>query len=115
MAGMQQLVKLELSKNQMTGPIPSWFASFANLETLSLDQNKFSGTLPNVFTGPKINKLGLVDNQFVGFISKALCDATTYISADCGANGEVQCAEGCCSCCSVTDCATFKEKSEEEN
>lgn len=112
MSGMQQLVKLELSSNQMTGPIPSWFASFANLETLSLDQNKFNGTLPNVFTGPKIKTLGLVDNQFVGFISKALCDGTEYISADCEANGEVQCAEDCCSCCSVTEC---QKRSEEEN
>lgn len=45
------LVHVELSRNQLSGPIPDAFRTLARLTTLGLNDNKFTGSLPQSLYG----------------------------------------------------------------
>mmetsp|Transcript_8557 Transcript_8557/g.24553 ORF Transcript_8557/g.24553 Transcript_8557/m.24553 type:complete len:656 (-) Transcript_8557:202-2169(-) len=58
---------LYLDENEITGPIPSNFASWADLTVMSLQHNKFNGPLP-VSLPPSLKDLNLAENLFTGAI-----------------------------------------------
>ncbi|KAG9441306.1 hypothetical protein H6P81_017160 [Aristolochia fimbriata] len=73
MANCTSLKYIDLSMNELTGSIPTWFPeSFPDLEILSLRSNKFTGKIP-----PKLSNLGylqvldLAQNNLHGSIPKS--------------------------------------------
>ena len=87
----------------MTGTIPSDLTKLTFLETLSLSNNMFYGTIPE-FGRRRIVSLDFGNNLFTGVVPESICaleeQRLTFLRADCK---EVE-----CDCC--TDCA--KEKKE---
>ncbi|KAG5021975.1 hypothetical protein JHK85_018317 [Glycine max] len=73
MSNLTQLVHLDLSFNNFTGPIPSFNRSKA-LTVLSLNHNRFKGTLPSThFEGlTNLMSIDLGDNSFDGRIPSSL-------------------------------------------
>lgn len=58
---------LDLSQNQLTGPIPEVTAQFLRLNYLNLSRNSLNGSLPKAITlFPKLTTLDLSFNQFDG-------------------------------------------------
>ncbi|KAH0982488.1 hypothetical protein GBA52_009665 [Prunus armeniaca] len=55
---------LNLSNNNLTGPIPEFLSKFQNLTVLNLEKNKFTGSVP----------VGLIERKNNGFLLLSLCD-----------------------------------------
>ncbi|XP_074336544.1 LRR receptor-like serine/threonine-protein kinase FLS2 [Apium graveolens] len=61
------LTDLNLSSNQLDGPLPKSLASLRNLSSLDLSQNKFTGTIPDNFSSiSTLKNLNLSFNQLEG-------------------------------------------------
>ncbi|TYI41888.1 hypothetical protein ES332_A01G058000v1 [Gossypium tomentosum] len=66
---MQQLVQISLLGNRLTGSIPEELANISNLTSLVLEHNNFSGNLPAALGNlPKIERFRIGDNNFTGKI-----------------------------------------------
>ncbi|KAJ0601784.1 putative protein kinase RLK-Pelle-LRR-XI-1 family [Helianthus annuus] len=67
------LVYLNLSKNQLTGPIPPSYGSMLNLRVLDLSTNQLNASIPNQITHlQNLQTLNLGDNFFDGPIPSSL-------------------------------------------
>ncbi|KAI3974589.1 hypothetical protein MKX01_034578 [Papaver californicum] len=63
----ENLTDINLSCNQLTGPIPLEWFRLLKLVNLNLKNNSFNGTIPRaLFTLPSLRKLELTMNQFTG-------------------------------------------------
>lgn len=92
--GATALTRLDLSYNVMSGALPVYFTSLTQLATLALNNNGFSGAVPNVNLLYYLTKLQIQNNQF------DLCSAnpgiSTRLSGNCNAtNNAVPNACGC--------------------
>ncbi|KAM5577636.1 hypothetical protein ABKV19_008134 [Rosa sericea] len=60
---------LSLSRNQISGKLPSAIGNLRNLQTLSLEMNRFSGQLPDeIFNLQRLVELNISTNNFGGEI-----------------------------------------------
>ncbi|KAL3686777.1 hypothetical protein R1sor_013086 [Riccia sorocarpa] len=76
---LENLTDLRLNDNQLSGPLflPGWTETFAPLKTLFLQNNKFSGSIPETlgnFQGPLT--IDLSSNGFTGTIPESLGNNT---------------------------------------
>eukprot|EP01018_Ginkgo_biloba_P039898 Gb_15482 [translate_table: standard] len=62
------LQKLALSNNHLEGSVPGFLANFSNLHDLELDNNSFSGTIPESFSHLNLSVLNLSKNNLSGSI-----------------------------------------------
>ncbi|CAH8347653.1 unnamed protein product [Eruca vesicaria subsp. sativa] len=70
-----KLNTIDLSSNNIEGPFPLWTTTAVDIY---LHQNNFSGPLPlNIdVLMPRVRRLYLFDNTFIGEIPSSLCEAT---------------------------------------
>ncbi|PRP75728.1 putative leucine-rich repeat receptor-like protein kinase [Planoprotostelium fungivorum] len=81
-AGLYNLTRLDLSKNSLTGLIPSYF-QFSEMEEIMLDQNLFNGPIPPYFGNmTQLAKLGLSNNQLSGSIPETLLNSRSLAYID---------------------------------
>ncbi|CAL4968242.1 unnamed protein product [Urochloa decumbens] len=67
------LTKLELSYNNLNGPILEWAGNMKNLEGIALDANNFTGSIPSSMSNlTKLTVLSLAENGFEGPIAPSL-------------------------------------------
>lgn len=77
------LTKLELSYNNLNGPILDWIGNMKELGGIVLDANNFTGTIPLSMSNlTKLTVLSLAQNEFGGPISPSLGSLTllTYLN-----------------------------------
>ncbi|KAI8558917.1 hypothetical protein RHMOL_Rhmol04G0133400 [Rhododendron molle] len=70
---------LFLSVNYLSGPIPREFRNLKNLFMLVLDKNQFSGHLPDICQGGKLQNFSIHTNQVTGRIPKSLRDCSSLV------------------------------------
>jgi len=70
-----QLTDLDLRFNMLSGSLPDEIQNLVNLETLSLTQNYFTGTVPGLNNFHRLKTLRLDDNNFSG----PLLDFSTHV------------------------------------
>jgi hypothetical protein len=65
-----EILEVRLSRNQLSGPLPSWLASLPVI-LLDVSYNRLSGSLPAAALGSNLvlQELLLAGNQFSGSIS----------------------------------------------
>jgi Leucine-rich repeat (LRR) protein len=90
-----------LSDNRLTGTVPSGFALATDLEDLYLFNNKLTGTVPAINTGQlaKLSELRVENNGITGTMPASICalELDTLIS-DCGGPlPQIRC--DCCNSC----------------
>jgi len=62
----RQLAILDVSSNMLTGPLPSGYGTMRNLQRLSLSKNSLSGWLPSTFVNLQPEELDLCCNKLGG-------------------------------------------------
>ncbi len=68
-----RVTSLDLSQNQLRGPIPPELAGLASLQSLSLSGNRLNGAIPAALAGlANLRELNLGGNQLSGIIPAAL-------------------------------------------
>jgi len=76
----KRLERFSAIRNKLQGTIPSIFTKMTSLHTLSLSENKLSGTIsPGLGKLPKIQYLYLDNNHFQGTIPSTLGTASTLL------------------------------------
>jgi hypothetical protein len=60
--------EINLDDNNLHGELPSYLKDLSELETLSLENNKLYGILPDIFDLHKLKKLNISKNMFIGEI-----------------------------------------------
>ncbi|KAG5149901.1 hypothetical protein JHK82_016782 [Glycine max] len=77
-AACRNLVFLDLSQNNLVGPIPDSLAGIATLQHLDLSGNNFSGEIPASLAAlPCLKTLNLVNNLLTGTIPSSLGNLTS--------------------------------------
>ncbi|KAL7164197.1 hypothetical protein ACSBR2_040168 [Camellia fascicularis] len=90
--GLDQLTTLNLSINFLQGYfplslIPSRFGNCSSLEHLWLGQKNFARDIPeDIFRLPRLNQLGLRDNQFSGELSSGIGNLSDLVVLDISLN-----------------------------
>ena len=66
--------ELRVGKNKLTGPFPKMaLEKLVNLQVLSLGDNRFTGTIPNIFDHiHRLTDLHLNNNQLKGSIPESI-------------------------------------------
>jgi hypothetical protein len=73
MGNLSNLTDLDLSNNNLNGKIPNWIEKYRNLKILNLSNNNFSGEIPRWLGNlSKLEKLYLDSNSFEGSIPAEL-------------------------------------------
>lgn len=103
MAKMTNLLRLDFNYNFLSGGI-DFLLQFPNLREAHLDNNKFSGTIPDSLGAIKdLGILTLHNNNFTGTMPSSICDLRKnfklyVLTADCGSKQpKVECE--CCTHC----------------
>lgn len=69
MSSLSRLIRLDLSNNNLKGPIPSSISNLTQLLTLRLQNNELSGQIPIFFKNfPSLKQLNLSNNELYGRI-----------------------------------------------
>ncbi|KAL6219813.1 hypothetical protein ACLB2K_007572 [Fragaria x ananassa] len=77
------LTVLTLSRNQISGRLPSSIGYLWNLQSLSLDRNRFSGKVPvEIFSLQLLNKLNISTNNFGGKIPASISGCSSLTTLD---------------------------------
>jgi hypothetical protein len=104
LASSATLASLSATGCSLTGSIPAEIGQMTDMVQMWLYDNKLTGTIPPSFGDLKKLKLFQVQkNDIEGSIPSELCLARRpfgrleTLEADC--DGEVECAENCCTCC----------------
>ncbi|XP_073268931.1 receptor-like protein 9DC3 [Populus alba] len=80
LSSLVNLLDLDLSNNQLVGPIHSQLNTLSNLQYLFLYGNLFNGTIPSfLFALPSLQYLDLHNNNFIGNISELQHDSLRFL------------------------------------
>ncbi|KAM7266749.1 hypothetical protein ACFE04_004646 [Oxalis oulophora] len=82
MGNMTSLWDLNMSKNRLEGPIPVGFCQFENLRALDLSENNISGSIPSCFSPLPIQVVRLSKNKLQGTLKHALSDSNAIMLLD---------------------------------
>ena len=66
------MFELDFQKNQLTGPVPTWLNDFAAIQGLWLNDNKLSGTIPDLSNLQALYTVELANNELSGSIPPSL-------------------------------------------
>lgn len=66
------IVVLDLSRNKLTGQVPSCFEDSHDLYILDLSYNNLDGMIPNIFTSPRLLWLQLSHNNLSGVLPSSI-------------------------------------------
>ncbi|WCJ31719.1 Leucine-rich receptor-like protein kinase family protein [Euphorbia peplus] len=82
------LVELDLSTNNLSGSVPSSFATCTSLESLDISVNRFSGKLPidTLLSMSSLRSLDFSYNNFIGGLPDSLSKHSSLESLDLSAN-----------------------------
>ncbi|XP_026434753.1 MDIS1-interacting receptor like kinase 2-like [Papaver somniferum] len=70
-------MEIELSRNYLTGPIPSSICNLSKLNRLYLHKNQLSGTIPlDIARLSSLSEFGIHQNNLIGQIPAYLCNST---------------------------------------
>ena len=67
----------------MTGPIPASLGGLVNLRVLVIENNGFTGPLPDLTQWPTLDRARLHGNQFAGQIPLAVAEFAEHIEFEC--------------------------------
>ncbi|XP_061954289.1 probable LRR receptor-like serine/threonine-protein kinase At1g06840 isoform X3 [Populus nigra] len=68
LSSIQNLLYLDLSKNELNGPLPPTLSD--NITTIDLSHNHLNGSIPRSFSNlPSLQRLSLENNLFIGYVS----------------------------------------------
>ncbi|KAI9350764.1 hypothetical protein BDR26DRAFT_508558 [Obelidium mucronatum] len=77
-APTSNLILLNLSKKELSGPIPETIGQFAALKSLDLSGNKFTGAIPDSLKQlQNLEVLNIAENQLIGELPKSLVQLMT--------------------------------------
>ncbi|XP_022764325.1 LRR receptor-like serine/threonine-protein kinase EFR [Durio zibethinus] len=75
---LSNMIRLDLSLNELSGSVPATIGRLKNLQVLELDDNKLQGSLPSELCGLKeLCRLLLAANELDGSLSTCLGDLTS--------------------------------------
>ncbi|KAI5561565.1 hypothetical protein BDE02_16G125800 [Populus trichocarpa] len=68
LSSIQNLLYLDLSKNELNGPLPPTLSD--NITTIDLSDNHLNGSIPRSFSNlPSLQRLSLENNLLIGYVS----------------------------------------------
>ncbi|XVF29054.1 hypothetical protein REPUB_Repub15cG0086700 [Reevesia pubescens] len=71
---LSQLWRFDASYNKLSGPIPSCLGNISTLEYLELQQNNFSGSIPDFARATQLKTLQLSENKLEGNLPRSLAN-----------------------------------------
>ena len=72
LSSLTSMFELDLHKNQLTGPVPTWLNDFAAMQGLWLNDNKLMGTIPDLSNLQALYTVELSNNDLSGSIPPSL-------------------------------------------
>ena len=104
---LMQVREVTLNDNRLTGTLPPAFAMLSDLELLQLDNNFLSGSIPDLWGSlASLTQVSLTNNHFTGSVPSSLCKLPLVTPLTCTARpttGYTLCEEdyGCDNDCSL--------------
>ncbi|XVF65294.1 hypothetical protein PTKIN_Ptkin09bG0236700 [Pterospermum kingtungense] len=83
---LSHLWRFNASHNKLNGSIPSCFGNIICLEYLDLQENNFSGSIPDFVKASQLETLQLNDNQLEGKLPRSLANCTMLQVLNLGSN-----------------------------